>query len=42
MVQAIHFESAKGKIFEVYNVPGAPINNWDHFFSKLQLDAINS
>ncbi len=36
MVQAIHFESAKGKVFEVYNVSGAPINNWDSFFSELQ------
>ena len=42
MVQAMHSESAKGKVFEVYNVPGTPINNWDNFFSKLQLDAINT
>jgi uncharacterized protein YbjT (DUF2867 family) len=36
MVQAMHYESAKGKVFEVYNVAGAPIDNWDNFFSALQ------
>lgn len=38
MVQAIRFESAKGKVFEVYNVPGAPVKNWNHFFSELEQD----
>jgi hypothetical protein len=32
MVQAMNFESAKGKVFEVYNVAGAPANNWENFF----------
>lgn len=36
MVQSINFESAKGKVFEVYNVPGAPVKNWDDFFAELQ------
>ena len=38
MVQAMNFESAKGKVFEVYNVAGAPISDWDSFFSQLQQD----
>ena len=42
MVQSIYFESAKGKIFEVYNDKGTPITNWDNFFSNQQLDVINS
>jgi uncharacterized protein YbjT (DUF2867 family) len=38
MAQAMNFESAKGKIFEVYNGTGAPSNNWKYFFSELQPD----
>jgi hypothetical protein len=36
MVQAMNFESAKGKVFEVYNVASAPTNDWEDFFSGLQ------
>jgi hypothetical protein len=42
MVQAMNFESAKGKVFEVYNVTGARTKNWDNFFSELQPDVIGS
>jgi len=42
MVQAMHFESAKGKVFEVYNVAGAPMNDWDNFFSELRADVMDS
>ncbi len=38
MVQAMHFESAKEKVFEVYNAGGVPINNWNNFFSELRQD----
>jgi uncharacterized protein YbjT (DUF2867 family) len=41
MVQAMNFESAKGKVFEVYNVAGAPTNDWENFFSELQPDVID-
>jgi uncharacterized protein YbjT (DUF2867 family) len=40
MMKSIHFESARGKIFEVYNVEGAAIDNWDNFFSELKSDVI--
>lgn len=39
MVQAMNFESATGKVFEVYNVAGAPVSDWSNFFSQLQKDA---
>jgi uncharacterized protein YbjT (DUF2867 family) len=39
MVQAIHFDSAKGKVFELYNVDGDPISNWNSFFAELQPDS---
>ena len=35
-------ESAKGKVFEVYNVKGNPINDWNNFFSELEPVAKNS
>lgn len=38
LVQAIHFESAQSKTFEIYNVAGAPIRSWNKFFSNLQPD----
>ena len=42
MVQAMNFESAKGKVFEVSNVAGAPTNDWENFFSELQPDVTGS
>jgi uncharacterized protein YbjT (DUF2867 family) len=42
MVQTMNFESAKGKVFEVYNAAGASLNDWDNFFSEMRLDVINS
>lgn len=41
MVQAKNFESAKGKTFEVYNVEGVPVRNWNTFFSRLERDVIH-
>ena len=42
MLQAMNFESAKGKTFEVYNVAGAPVKNWNNFFSRLERGVILS
>jgi hypothetical protein len=41
MVQAMNFESAKGKVFEVYNVAGTLTNDWEDFFSELQPDVMD-
>jgi uncharacterized protein YbjT (DUF2867 family) len=42
MVQAMLVEKAKGKVFEIYNIAGAPVSDWNKFFSALQHDKINS
>jgi uncharacterized protein YbjT (DUF2867 family) len=42
MVQAMNFVSAKGKVFEVYNVAVTPVNDWHHFFFELQPEVINN
>jgi uncharacterized protein YbjT (DUF2867 family) len=43
MLQAMQHESAKGKVFEAYNIAVIPTNDWKRFFSELQTDvyAIN-
>jgi uncharacterized protein YbjT (DUF2867 family) len=33
MVQAMHFEGAKGRIFEIFNAAGTATNDWSNFFS---------
>ena len=40
MVQAMNLDSAKGKVFEVYNVAVVPENNWPYFFSELEPEVI--
>lgn len=37
----MNIESAKGKVFEVYNAEGNPINGWNNVFSELKPDAKN-
>jgi hypothetical protein len=36
MVQAMNFESAKGKVFEVYSVADIPTYDWENFISGLR------
>jgi uncharacterized protein YbjT (DUF2867 family) len=42
MMQAMDFESAKGKVFEVYNVAVTPVNDWNNFFLALQTEEVNN
>jgi uncharacterized protein YbjT (DUF2867 family) len=36
LVQTMFSESAKGKVFEIFNREGAPVKDWENFFCELQ------